>query len=475
MKKLILLLLTLGFCTYEIQASSANTEEELPSVYTAKRNALDQFMKIKGTLKSADDFSEELASFATDIVEKVEKTISLEDPRREGFDLISSYASAEIENKTLSLNRLNYLTLQLAISLNPDLSSPFEIFEGLNLLIQPKLWMLPYDEGKSQAETYVAENMKDVNPNDFESPQNALLTFFRPCDRGLWVFPLVCDAPIYGLKTYAEAFAEGIAIVGLPLKANACDVHAGLIKKGDFAYFLAHDLLHLQSIAPSLNPLENETHMKAMIKVVSVLMPKITVLLSKEQQKAFGNLFWITHELTDYAYQVEHGLPLFSERTSTDKVLKAMIAHAKWYLERYLSPNLQDRQTYYPHYFDVVSGEGHPKIGNRKITVHNEDGSEETIKLPAAENCEPTPIPFNFKNQFYVRTVDYIDGYNGNVFYNFTTQRAFAYSIVSLMKYMGLGDDGTGTYGATLDAYDPVVAYKKMIELIDAFAEKFSA
>ncbi len=156
-----------------------------------------------------------------------------------------------------------------------------------------------------------------------------------------------------------------------------------------------------------------------------------------------------------------------------------MIAHAKWYLTTHLSPNLRDRHAYYPHYFDVVADEEYPKIGDRKIVVHNEDGSEETIKLPAAEGLEPTPVSLNLKNQFYVQTVynpedgKGIDNYAANIFYNFPTQRAFAYSIANLMKYMGLDDDGTGTYGAKLDTYDPVVSYEKMTRLIDEFAEKF--
>ncbi len=286
MKKILLSLFVIVLSQSGLQSSASNSNSsELSKTFTAEEDYLERLQSIKSTLKSPDHFSNELSELAAEFVNKIGQTISSKDDRYESFSTIAEYAEEEITNGTLILNRLNYLTFQLAVSMNPSISSPHEIFEGVDLLIQNKIWMLPYDEALITVNAYIEENSSDTDPTKFESPQNLVMTIFRPCDRGQWVFPLVSDNPIYGLRTYAQAFASGISITGLPLIAENCGVHAGLIKPGQFAYFLVHDLLHNQSLAPSIDPMVNAAHVNAMAKATDAALSQIAKLSLKEQKK----------------------------------------------------------------------------------------------------------------------------------------------------------------------------------------------
>ncbi|NCP62830.1 MAG: hypothetical protein GW748_05910 [Alphaproteobacteria bacterium] len=479
MKKILLSLFVIVLSQSVIQANaSVNTGSKLSKTFTAEEEYLERLQGIKSTLKSPDHFSEDLAQLATEFVTKIGKSIPEQDERHKPFSIIAAYAENEIEEQTLTLNRLNYLTFQLAVAMNPSISSPHEIFEGVDLLIQNKIWMLPYDEALITVNAYIEENLGDADPTTFESPQNLVMNIFRPCDRGQWVFPLVSDNPIYGLRTYAQAFATGISITGLPLIAENCGVHAGLIKPGQFAYFLAHDLLHNQTLAPSIDPMVNAAHVNAMAKATDAALSQIEKLSLNEQKKAYGILFLINHELVDYS---EDNITLFTGDESPKEAFENMIKHSKAYVALKMNKALDTRETYYPYYFDVIDcNESSPSIGERDFTLHHEDGTEERYldklhKDYAELTGEPIDEKFyiNVKNKFLLRVTDTTEEstsklafYTGNIFFSWPVQRAFIYSQVKILKFVGI-DDGENTYGSTLETFTPSVAHDTILELLN--------
>jgi len=435
---------------------------------------------IKSTLKSPDHFSKELAQLASEFVEKVGDTISSKDDRHESFSMIAHYAEAEISDSTLTLNRLNYLTFQLSVAMNPHLSSPHEIFEGIDLLIKNQIWMLPYDKALAIIKGYIEENLREADPTEFESPQNLVMTIFRPCDRGQWVFPLVSNNPIYGLRTYAKAFASGISITGLPLIAKKCGVHAGLIKRGEFAYFLFHDLLHNQSLAPSIDPEVNTAHVGAMTKATGAALLQIEKLSFKKQEKSYGLLFLVNHELVDYS---EDGIQLLAGEESAKEAFTAMLEHSKAYVARKMHKAFDSRETYYPYYIDVLDHEeGAATIGENFFTVHNEDGAEEryldriyTDHIELTERLINESSYINTKNKFLLRVTNEADkealvsGYfTENIFYSWPVQRAFIYSQVKILKFVDI-DDGEKTYGTSLEDFKPSVAHDIILGLLNNF------
>lgn len=478
MKKffLPLFIIILSYSTSQTSASN----ETLSTIFTAEESYLERLQSLKSTLKSPDHFSKELAELANEFVDKIGNTISSKDDRYELFSLIAKYAETEISENTLTLNRLNYLTFQLSVAMNPNLSSPHEIFEGIDLLIQNKIWMLPYDEALDGIKKYIEENLSEADPTEFESPQNLVMTIFRPCDRGQWVFPLVSDNPIYGLRTYAKAFASGISITGLPLIAENCGVHAGLIKTGEFAYFLVHDLLHNQSLAPSIDPEVNTAHVSAMVKATNAALLQIEKLSMKKQKAAYGLLFLLNHELVDYS---DDDVKLFNGKESAQEVFTAMLEHSKTYVAGKMHKALDSQKTYYPYYFDVIDrNESSPLIGDKPFTVHNEDGSKDTyLDKTFKDYAELTGLPVdessyvNVKNKFLLRVTEGTDESSllsalitENIFYSWPVQRAFIYSQVKILKFAGI-DDGEETYGSTLEKFKPSVANKIILELLTNF------
>ena len=132
MKKILLSLFVIVLSQSVIQANaSVNTGSKLSKTFTAEEEYLERLQGIKSTLKSPDHFSEDLAQLATEFVTKIGKSIPEQDERHKPFSIIAAYAENEIEEQTLTLNRLNYLTFQLAVAMNPSISSPHEIFKVL--------------------------------------------------------------------------------------------------------------------------------------------------------------------------------------------------------------------------------------------------------------------------------------------------------------------------------------------------------
>ena len=329
MKKTILLLMVLMLGVSTLSASSV-ARDDLGSTFTAEFDYLDRLRGIKASCESPDHYAPLLAGLMTEIVDKVGAVIPETDGRRGMFDVISGYAQAEIDREQLSVNRLNYLTFQLAVAMNPNVESPYEIFEGVDLIIQTGAWQLPYDEALAAIHSYLEAHPSDVPAGSFESVDNLIMTIFRPCDRGQWVFPLVSKNPIYGLKTYVDGFSEGISMTGLPLLAKNCGVHAGLITPGQYVYFLFHDLLHNQTMAPSIDPDVNKAHVEAMAGAVGFVSSHLGEFTVSQQKKGHGTLFLISHELVDYS---EDGAVLFDGQQSPIDVLRSMIVHSKGYIK----------------------------------------------------------------------------------------------------------------------------------------------
>lgn len=182
MKKIFLPLFIIILSYPTSQTSASN--ETLSTIFTAEESYLERLQSLKSTLKSPDHFSKELAELANEIVDKIGNTISSKDDHYELFNLIAKYAETEISKGTLTLNRLNYLTFQLSVAMNPNISSPHDIFEDVDLLIKNQIWMLPYDDALEGIKGYIDENLSEADPTEFESPQNLVMTIFRPCDRG---------------------------------------------------------------------------------------------------------------------------------------------------------------------------------------------------------------------------------------------------------------------------------------------------
>ena len=461
---LTILTATANFASASTTTNNDGEQPKLSRTFTAERDYLMRIRAIKEATKSPDHFSIPLADLATEIVQKVTAKIPADDPRYEDLKMVKWNAKNEIKNETLSLNRLNYLVFQLSCALNPNVDSPYEIFEGFNLLMKNKSWKLDYNTYLSIARQYVGNIKKLPNENNSNSlvdPENLIISIFRPCDRGMWVFPLVTDNPIYGFKTYAEAFVDGISITGLPLLAKNCNVHSGLINEGDFVYFILHDLLHNQTLAPSINIEENKTHVGAMQKVTARLLNKIETLPVAEQKTNYGNLFWLIHELVDYT---ENWVTLFNGTEDTDRVFELMVSHAKTYVNKVVTPTLDSKGAYYKFIFNkAMSDDKHTTYKKiAKFQIFNEKGESDTYKEPSSKYTE------NIKNKFVMRA-EYSDKsahtISKNIFFSYDVQQAFTYSQAIIMKYCGKDICG----GADLENYKPSAANKAMIEMLDTF------
>ncbi len=142
---------------------------------------------------------------------------------------------------------------------------------------------------------------------------------------------------------------------------------------------------------------------------------------------------------------------------------------------------LDTRETYYPYYFDVIDrDETSPSIGESDFTFHNEDGTDELyldkLHTDYAElTGEPIDEKFyiNVKNKFLLRVTDTTDEstpklalHTENIFYSWPVQRAFIYSQVKILKFVGI-DNGEDTYGSTLKDFKPSVAHDIVLELLN--------
>lgn len=262
------------------------------------------------------------------------------------------------------------------------------------------------------------------------------------------------------MRTHAKAFASGISITGLPLVAENCGVHAGLIKSGEFVYFLVHDLLHNQSLAPSIDPEVNIAHVSAMVKATNAALLQIEKLSMKKQKAAYGLLFLLNHELVDCS---DDDVKLFNGKESAQEVFTAMLEHSKTYVAGKMHKALDSQKTYYPYYFDVIDrNESSPLIGDKPFTVHNEDGSKDTyLDKTFKDYAELTGLPVDESSLLSALFTE-------NIFYSWPVQRAFIYSQVKILKFAGI-DDGEETYGSTLEKFKPSVANKIILELLTNF------
>lgn len=466
------------FITFSILCfASTSLFADLPETFTAAKSDLVIFKAIKDQTKSPDECSDSLVTFAQEISQKMSTTIPADDERRQAFDQISSYLQEEIELEKLTLNRLNYIVFQMAIAMNPTVSTNHDIFQGVDLIIENDIWMLPYDDAFATVQGYVAQQKAagHLKADDEEELHQFIITIFRPCDRGLWVFPLVNDNPIYGIKTYSDAFVEGITMTGLPLKAENCNVHQGLIKAGDFVYFLVHDLLHVQTLASSRDPQKNEVHIKAMRRVTGKLMDYIAKKDVAGQMKGYTTLFLLNHELVNNI-DLSQGGVIFNGTESLQDVFAGMIKHSHAYLDYTINPALANRDSYYHHFLTKASLEevDHP-LKNRNFVVEEVINNEGDL---TSYTFYGKPIDNIAKSVCILVRLEDTGGLileQENAFYSHPTQLQFVYAQVELMKYMGDLGDGTNTFGATLATFNPVKANSMLSSVLDGFEEDYKA
>ena len=469
--------------------STAQASQGLSGAFTAGQDSLETARYIKSKYASPADTMPELTEMVQTIVAKVEAEINEGDDRYAIFKTIKASAEHDIQAKNLNLHRLNYLTFQLAVALNPNVSNHFDIFSGFTTLMSNQIWQLPYDEAYEAVSGYIEQQKASisspVDKNTYENLKNFRDLLFMPSDRGLWVFPYVMEKPTYGIRTYLEAFAEQIIFVGLPLKAQNCTVHTSLIQQGEHAYFWAHDLLHVQALAPSLNLEESQSHITALAGVVQKLLPVIAKQDTATQRKAYGVLFWLTHELVNYSGP---NAPLFNASMPTADIFARMIDHSQHYLDEYLPAALEDKDSYYHHHITSMKKK---EVKDKPINHFKiEEGDffhivEDAQSAQTAKNLDYLSNELSFdedKNVILVLRKDDPDGAGGytvsntyiNIFDNWENQRKFTYAFANLMKYMGVSD-GQGTYGKTLAEYNPAKANQMIHTLLTEFSKDYES
>jgi hypothetical protein len=468
--------------------STAQASQGLSGAFTAGQDFLEKARYIKSKYASPAETMPELTEMVHNILSKVEAEINEGDDRYAIFKTIKASAEHDIQARNLNLHRLNYLTFQLAVALNPSASNHFDIFSGFTTLMSNQIWKLPYDEAYEAVSEYIEQQKASISsPVDnkaYENLKNFRDLLFMPSDRGFWVFPYVMEKPTYGIRTYLEAFAEQIIFVGLPLKAQNCTVHTSLIQQGEHAYFWGHDLLHVQALAPSLNLEESQSHITAMASVVQDLLPVIAKQDTATQRKAYGVLFWLTHELLNYS---EPNTPLFNASSSTADIFARMLSHSQHYLDEYLPAALENKDSYYRHHLTYMKQEEFKD--DKPINYFKlEEGDilhivEDTQSAQTAKDSGYLPSALFFEEDknvilaFRKEDPDRKGGYTVsntyiNIFSSWENQRKFTYAFANLMKYMGVSD-GQGTYGKTLAEYNPATANQMIHTLLTEFGQDY--
>lgn len=461
--------------------SQAMEKPPLGAAFLGSKSYLQEVIEIQRNHADPTAFMPELQPLVekvvSDVSEKIAQTpdLSQNSKTMELFGKMSQYAKDEFSKGTMNLNRLNYLCLQMNILLNPNLKKKFGILEPFNIFVNEdvpesedlKLWHLPYDEACKIFEMYIG-NMKEKESADQEpstekkslSAEHVFMNTLRICDRGLKVYPLVAKSPFFGIKTFLEAFVEQITFVGYPL-AETCELHSGLIGGGEYAYCPWHDLLHIESTAPSLDPVKNNAHIAAMAQVVKSLLSAIDQQEKiSEQKNDFVTLFIAVHELVNYS---DGEFILFNEETPKKEVFTRIFEHAKTQLSKEISPSLVNKEQYYRQHFNVPND-------MQTLNYYEEGGITEVPEVPELKiNPEHFAVVFGGEVENERRptsiytTHDFLRTYEN--------ARRFSYSIVKLLN---LVPDIERSYGPTYEKYSPVDAHKIITDLFDEFNGKYA-
>lgn len=459
-------------------------EQSLSDKFLHNGSYLERVREIQSKHSNTTEFMPELRPIVQELVESMKKKVSETATLNQNsatmalFNNFCQYAENEFSQKTMNLNRLNYLCLQMGILLNPDLKKKFSIFSSFNTFIEgievKHPWHLPYDEAHNLLQNYIIgqQNLErakqaetDEGPDKMPSSKNSdeaytlLLNLFKIGDRGLNVYPIVADSPLYGISTFLEAFAEQITFVGFPLDEK-CTLHCGLIGGGEHAYSAWHDILHIYSTAPSQNPRLNHAHIKAMAAVTKSLLAVIRQQSVPEQKKALITLFIAIHELVNYG---ENNSVLFDENTSQKAVLRGIFEHAQSRLDKEISVSLASKEQYYRQHFKIQN--------EMKILQCHEEGNLKHI--PGFSNTD-----FDFTGHFVIvsgipsenASVAFISA-SDNLLKTYNNALRFSYSIVKLLNHVPGIDD---SYGRSYEEYNPVQANKIIAGLFRDFQEKYS-
>lgn len=457
--------------------SQAMDLPQLGRAFLGSGQYLQEVIKIQHNQSFMPELQPVVEKIVGDVREKITQTSALSQNSKtiELFEKMSQYAKDEFSKETMNLNRLSYLCLQMSILLNPDLKKKFGILEPFNIFVNEdvpgseglKLWHLPYDEAYKTFEMYI-ESMKEKESTDQESStekkslsaEKVFMNTLRICDRGLKVYPLVAKSPFFGIRTFLEAFAEQITFVGYPLD-ETCGLHSGLIGGGEYAYCPWHDLLHIETTAPSLDPAKNNAHITAIAQVVKSLLSVIDQQDNvRAQKKDFVTLFIAVHELVDYS---KDEFVLFNEETSKKEIFTRMFEHAKTQLTKEISPSFVNKELYYHQNFNVPN--------DMKILNCYEEGG--LIEVPEAPGLKINPE--NFIVVFGDKVENETSLTNTYTSEDFLTTyenaRLFSYSIVKLLN---LVPDIDRSYGRTYEKYSPLDAHKMIAGLFDDFKVKYA-
>lgn len=474
--------------------SHAMEQPQLGTAFLREGPYLQEVIEIQRNHPDSTEFMPELQPIVKKMVDSVfakitqNSALNQDSKTMELFGKMSQYAKDEFSKGTMNLNRLNYLCLQMSILLNPDLKKKFGIFKSFNNLVNEdiseskgmKLWHLPYDEAYRFFEMYIKNMVElergqqagtDKEPTDKKPSEakslGAKLTFmdiFRICDRGINVYPLVDKHPFFGIRTFLEAFAEQITFVGYPLD-ETCELHSGLIGRGEYAYCPWHDLLHIASVAPSLDHVKNNAHIKAMAQVVKSLL---AVIGQQEnvyaQKKDLVTLFIATHELVNY---FKHEFTLFNVETSKKEIFTRIFEHAETRLAKEISPSLANKEQYYRQRFNIPN--------DMQVLNYYEGGG--LTQVPEAPGYEINPEHFvvvfgsETENEQGAKTRNISTHSSNDFLRTYENARRFSYSIVKLLNLLS---DIDGSYGTTYENYSPVDAHKMITDLFNEFKGKYA-
>ena len=471
---------TTSYASYTDLADEA-CETNVHSQKSFCETQLELFRSIKQSLDPENpygSYSEELGAFTKTVLDQVGNEIPETDERYDAFAQIRDNTIHLIQDHSFTLNDLNWLTVQLGCALNPKAKNSTSFLQYTQHILDHKLWQLSFLEAQKTTENTISKLMdegealenSELAKEKREEADKLLIgytNFFIPLKMGLTRFPLVGDC-LFDYKTYIQGFIEGIVLEGLPLKPENCCVHNNIIKEGDFPFFVDHDRTHLNTLLPTNDEVKNTTHISK-IRNAFAEIENGQIFKSLNEQEAHETyiaLFTICNEITDYIGKEL----LFTDDLSSKEVLKKMIEHSRGTAEKFFS-RVENREKFYKP--------SDPKQLEYSVDVFNEDGQLDSFELP--ESYVQKKVFQNMQNRC-IGLLYKLDE-NGKkdfqividlpTYHNYSNQKQFVYSFTDILKDLNNGDLGQGTYGETLETFNPLVANEKFQALLDRFEKRF--
>lgn len=470
---------TTSYASYTDLADEA-CETNVHSQKSFCETQLELFRSIKQSLDPENpygSYSEELGAFTKTVLDQVGNEIPETDERYDAFAQIRDNTIQLIQDHSFTLNDLNWLTVQLGCALNPKAKNSIGFFYT-QYILDHELWQLSFlqaqktikntiskltAEGEALGDSELALQKKDEANKLIQEH----ISFSSPFKLGLVIFPLVGDC-FFNYKTFIQGFIEGIALEGLPLKAENCITHGGLTKKGEFAFFVAHDRTHLDTLARTNDEIKNTTHISKIRNAFDEIVNGqiFESLNEQEAHETYIALFTICHE---FAFHAKEQF-LLTDDLSSKEVLKKMIEHSRDTVESLFS-RVDNREEFYKP--------TEPKELEYSVDVFNEDGRLDSFELPDSyaqkkifQNTQNRCIGIMYKldengKKNFQREI------NTPSYYSYPNQKQSTYLWTDILKDLNNGDLGHGTYGETFETFNPLVANEKFQALLDRFEKRF--